>query len=123
MSALLSAQPIHASRSDATARPAVYVAWYQRGPAWTQEKSVRELPVFQAHVAHIRAMEARLLGAGPFAGAQSQKTVGMIIFLATSDAEAQRLADSDPFVQAHYTRVTTVLRWEIDELKPWRGRR
>jgi uncharacterized protein YciI len=84
---------------------------------------VRELPVFQAHVAHIRAMEARLLGAGPFAGAQSQKTVGMIIFLATSDAEAQRLADSDPFVQAHYTRVTTVLRWEIDELKPWRGRR
>jgi uncharacterized protein YciI len=123
MSAFLAMHCADASRSDTTERTAVYVATYQRGPAWTEGTSVRELPVFQQHLAHLRAIEANLLGAGPFAGAESDKTVGMIIFLAASDAEARGLAGSDPFVQAHYTRVMTVLRWEIDKLKPWQEAR
>jgi uncharacterized protein YciI len=95
----------------------VYVAWYERGPAWITGKSVRDFPNFNQHLAHLRAIESNLLGAGPFAG--DQTAVGMILFTAATDEDAQRLAESDPFVVAHYTRVTTILRWKIDKLKGW----
>jgi uncharacterized protein YciI len=105
-----------ASRPAAMSRH-VYIALYQRGPAWNEGTSVHDLPDFEEHVAHIHAIESDLLGAGPFAA--NADPVGMIIFLAAGDDEARRLAESDPFVRAGYTRVTNVLHWEINKLKGW----
>ncbi len=95
----------------------VYVAIYERGPAWVKGKSVRELPAFPAHLAHIRSLEPQLLGAGPFAGAPGESLTGMLVFVASNDDEAQRLAESDPFVKAKYTRVMKVIRWQVQGLK------
>jgi uncharacterized protein YciI len=115
--AVLLVTPLFAASRPAATSQHVYVALYQRGPAWKEGESVHELPDFEEHVAHIRAIEARLLGSGPFI--PNEGAVGMIIFLATGDDEAQALAESDPFARAQYTRVTQVLRWDIDRLKGW----
>jgi uncharacterized protein YciI len=95
----------------------LYVGLYERGPAWIEGRSMREFPNFQQHVAHIRAIDSRLLGAGPFEGKPREITVRMIVFSAATDEDAQRLAESDPFVVAKYTRVSKVLRWQVDKLK------
>ena len=97
----------------------VYAALYERGPAWITGKSVRDFPNFQEHVAHIRAIESSLLGAGPFVEKSGETSIGMVLFLAANDEDAAQLAGSDPFVQARYTRVTKVLRWDIEKLKSW----
>jgi uncharacterized protein YciI len=97
----------------------VYVALYERGPAWVEGESVRQLPVFQQHVAHIKSISARLLGAGPFMARPGESMIGMVLLRASSDEDARKLAESDPFVQARYTRVSKVLRWEVDKLKPF----
>jgi uncharacterized protein YciI len=95
----------------------VYVVLYEHGAAWIEGKSVRQFPNFRQHVAHIQSIESRLLGAGPFAESHGETMVGMLLFFATSDEEARRFAESDPFVIAKYTKVSKVLRWQVDKLK------
>jgi len=95
----------------------VYVALYERGPAWVEGRSVKELPKFAEHLAHIRAIESQLLGVGPFAGNPGDSFVGMMVLVASSEDDARKLAESDPFVVAKYTRVTKVLRWQVSDLK------
>ena len=114
----LGGRPVGGGPQEAP-RQGIYVALYERGPEWIAGKSVREFPNFDAHLTHLRAIETQLLGAGPFAGAPDEPAVGMIIFLAATDEDARKLAESDPFVQAKYTRVAKLLRWNIGKLKAW----
>jgi uncharacterized protein YciI len=115
---LLSAIPLVVCAQQSERVPTrIYVVLYERGPAWIRGKSVREFPDFEQHLAHIRAIERKLVGAGPFTEAPGKMTVGMIIFFAATDADARKLAGSDPFVLRKYTRVTKVLRWNVDKLK------
>lgn len=107
------------ARGQGTTDQHIYVALYERGPAWVTGKSVREFPNFEEHLAHLRAIESKLLGAGPFADSPDERAVGMIIFIAATDEDARRLAESDPFVVAKYTQVTKVLRWKPEKLKGW----
>jgi len=110
----------------ATARPTggqqppqkhVYVALYERGPAWVEGKPAKDLPNFPEHLAHIRAIEPQVLGVGPFAGSAGDSFIGMLVLSASSEDDARKLAESDPFVTAKYTRVTKVLRWQVAGLK------
>jgi uncharacterized protein YciI len=100
----------------------VYVALCERGPAWVEGKSVKEFPAFEQHLAHIHSIEPRLLGVGPFVGAAGETMAGMMVFFAASHDEALKVAESDPFVIGHYTRVTKVIRWQADGLKGCSGR-
>jgi len=95
----------------------VYVAVFERGPAWIEGKSVKESPKFAEHLAHIRAIESRVLGAGPFADTLGEPWVGMMVVIASSNDDARKLVESDPFVMAKYTRLTKVLRWQVNDLK------
>jgi len=103
------------ARGQGTTDQKLYVALYERGPAWMPGK----LPNFEEHIAHSRAIESKLLGAGPFADSPDEKMVGMIVFIAATDEDARRLAESDPFVVAKYTRVMKILRWQPEKLKAW----
>jgi len=103
---LLWAAPALNSQERSSAKQ-IYVALYERGPQLTSQKSVRELSNYDQHLAHIQAIEPRLVGAGPVDAALGQKTIGMMLFSAASDDDARKLAESDPFIAAHYTRVTT----------------
>jgi uncharacterized protein YciI len=98
------------------AKPQVYVALYERGAAWVEGKSVRDLPNFEEHVQHIRSLEPHKAGAGPFASRANESFVGMVVLLAQSEEEARKLAESDPFVMAKYTKVK-IWRWQVDSLK------
>jgi uncharacterized protein YciI len=107
------------ARRQGTAGEHIYVAWYERGPAWPAGESGRKLPNFEDHLAHMHAIESRLLGAGPFVDAPNETMLGMIVFISGSDEDARKLAESDPFVIAKYTSVTNVFRWDVDKLKAW----
>lgn len=57
---LLSAIPLVVCAQQSERVPTrIYVALYERGPAWIPGKSVREFPDFEQHLAHIHAIERR----------------------------------------------------------------
>jgi len=67
-------------------------------------------PLIRAHVAHLRQLDAagRLILCGPFADGQG----GMIIVRAGSLAEAEAIAQADPFVTSG-TEDYTVRTWHL----------
>jgi hypothetical protein len=77
---LLSAIPlVVCAQQSETVPTRIYVALYERGPAWIPGKSVREFPDFEQHLAHIRAIEQKLVGAGPFTDAPGERDVDLHI--------------------------------------------
>ena len=106
----------YSASAQQPARPDVYVAVYEKGPAWVEGKSLRESPVFEQHLQHLRSLGDRAAGAGPFEMREGDRFVGLVIFLTRTPEEAQQLAEADPFVKAGYTRAT-VRHWRVDTLK------
>lgn len=92
-----------------------YLAILRRGPRWTAERTEESARVGQAHMAHIEKMakSGALLIAGPFEhGPEVGAGVpaGIFLFDVAGRAEAVKLAESDPGVQAGRFTVE-VLTW------------
>jgi uncharacterized protein YciI len=100
----------------------VFVALYERGPAWKQGRGVFEQEGIEAHMEHLRANARMLLGAGRFAHATdpaaADQTVGLVIVTATSLAEAEALFAADPAVSNKVLKVT-VRPWETRRVKAY----
>lgn len=79
----------------------------RKGPKWTPEKTPETQRIQEGHLANIRrlAEEGSLVAAGPVEAAEGSDLRGIFVFKGVSRAEAQKLADSDPAVQAGRLRL------------------
>jgi uncharacterized protein YciI len=100
----------------------LFVALYERGPAWTAGKGVFEQAGIEAHMQHLRANADKLLGAGRFGhatdAAATDRAVGLVIVAASSQSEAEALFAADPAVSSGLMKAT-VRRWEARRLKAY----
>jgi uncharacterized protein YciI len=97
-------------------RPLVFAAFYERGPAWDTTKTVVAQPTIREHVAHHEALGTRLIAAAPFAARGGDPAVGMVVFVATSAADAQRWLEQDPAVLGGVMRAT-LRRWGVSAVR------
>jgi hypothetical protein len=111
-----------AGQTPPPAKPQVFVALYERGPAWDDAKGVFEQTLIKEHMQFLRANWDRLLGAAPFAqgiaAGSSDKSVGMVLVSAASLEEAQSLIAGDPAVSGNLMKAP-VRRWLVERLKPY----
>jgi hypothetical protein len=110
---------------DAPAPSGVYAALYSRGAKWAAGKPTFEQQEIADHVRHHAGLGERRLGAAPFAKDHEDATdplVGMVIFIAATEAEATDWAVSDPAVVAE-TLDVRVHPWQVDALRPFPLRR
>lgn len=101
-------------------RPALFVAIYERGPAWDDAKGALEQSRIQEHMAYLRANLEKLVGAAPFqqgiSVGSTDPTVGMVVVAADNQEDAQRFVAGDPAIAAGLMK-TTVRRWLADYVK------
>ena len=103
-------------------RQSAFVALYERGPAWDDAKGAFQQTSINEHMQYLRANLEKLIAAAPFrqgveAGA-SDRTVGMVIVLASSQEEAERLIANDPAV-AQKLMVVKVRQWMVERVKSY----
>ncbi len=80
-----------------------FIVFLRRGPKWTAEMTPEIEKVLEGHFANIKKLtaEGKLALAGPFFGQEGDSALaGLFIFRVDSIAEAIRLAEQDPGVQA-----------------------
>lgn len=77
-----------------------YLGFLSRGPKWTPERTPATAELQKAHIANINRLAEmkKLVVAGPFG--DNGPLRGIFVFKVASLAEAKRLADTDPSVQA-----------------------
>ncbi len=82
----------------------LYAAWL------TVEDSELNLAKRPEHLKYLEGLyaEGKVAWAGPF----SDRTGGLVIYRADSDAQAQALAQADPVVSSG-ARTVTIRRWEL----------
>jgi len=102
--------------------PTVFVAIYERGPAWDASKNAFEQTSIPEHRQFLAANADRLVGFAPFqqgvAPGSTDKTVGMVIILAATQEDAQKFVAGDPGITSGVMK-TTVRRWMVDKLKAY----
>lgn len=108
--------------APAQPRSPVFVAIYERGPAWDDAKGAFVQTGIQEHVQFLRANAANLVGAAPFQQGISvggtDHTVGMVVVMAASQEEAQALISADPAIAGNLMKAT-VRRWLVDRMKAY----
>ena len=114
--------PLPAAPAVEAPRPQVFVAIYERGPAWADGKGAFEQAGIREHMAYLRANWATLIGAAPFeqglpAGA-ADRVVGMVLVLAASQQEAEALVGADPAISGKLM-TATVRHWLADRVKAY----
>lgn len=80
-----------------------FIVFLRRGPKWTAEMTPEIEKVLEGHFANIKKLtdEGKLVLAGPFMEQTGDSALaGLFIFRVDSIAEAIRLAEQDPGVQA-----------------------
>lgn len=108
--------------APAQPRSPVFVAIYERGPAWDDTKGAFVQTGIQEHMQFLRANAAKLVGAAPFqqgiGAGGADRTVGMVVVMAASQEEAQALIDADPAIAGNLMKAT-VRRWLVDRVKAY----
>ncbi len=94
----------------------VFVAFYERGPAFVGGKGVTEQPHFGEHANHVLGRPEWRIAGGPFASNASSQAVGMVVFQAVDVADAERWAAHDPAVVAGVFKVT-IHQWMVTSIK------
>jgi uncharacterized protein YciI len=106
----------------AQARQPAFVAIYERGSAWDDSKGVFEQTGINGHMQFLRANSDKLIGAGRFRqGTEPNATdrmVGMVVLLATTQEEAERLIANDPAVVGNVMRAT-VRQWLAERIRSY----
>ena len=99
------------SQAAPAARPPDLVTYQfgliRKGPKWTPEQTPETQKIQEGHMANIpRLAEAgSLVAAGPIEAPEGSDLRGIFVFKGVSRAEAQKLADGDPAVQAGRLRL------------------
>lgn len=94
----------------------VFVALYERGPAFASGKDVPEQPHFREHVEHLRSRGERIIAGGPFPVSDGDAAVGMVIFQAANRQGAEEWIAKDPGVTAGVFKVT-VRQWRVQAIR------
>jgi uncharacterized protein YciI len=77
----------------------VFVAMYERGPAWTGDAvAFGQLPI-KGHIAYFKALDDRLIGAAPLRVQSGDNIIGMVVFVARNQEDAQTWLAADPAVK------------------------
>ncbi len=99
-----------------------FVAIYERGSAWDDSKGVFEQAGINGHMQFLRANSDKLIGAGRFRqGTEPNATdrmVGMVVLLAATQEEAERLIANDPAVVGNVMRAT-VRQWLAERIRSY----
>ena len=103
-------------------RQSAFVALYERGPAWDDAKGVFQQTGVNEHIQFLRANGEKLIAAAPFrqgleAGA-TDRTVGMVVVLASSQEEAERLIANDPAI-VQKLMVVKVRQWMVERVRSY----
>lgn len=103
-------------------RQPAFVALYERGPAWDDAKGAFQQTPINEHMQFLGANIDKLIAAAPFrqgveAGA-TDRTVGMVIVLASSQEEAERLLANDPAV-VQKLMVVKVRQWMVERVRSY----
>ena len=103
-------------------RQNAFVALYERGPAWDDTKGAFQQTAINEHMQFLRANLDRLIAAAPFrqgveAGG-TDRTVGMVIVLASNQEEAERLIANDPAI-AQKLMVARVRQWMVERVRSY----
>jgi uncharacterized protein YciI len=106
----------------APTRQSAFVALYERGPGWDDGKGAFQQTSINEHMQFLRANSEKLIAAAPFrqgveAGA-ADRTVGMVIVLASSQEEAERLLANDPAV-VQKLMVVKVRQWMVERVRSY----
>jgi len=113
-------QAAPAQRAVAQPRPLIFVALYERGPAWDDAKGAFQQTGIVEHMQFLRASAEKLMGAAPFqqgiAPGGADRTVGMVVVMAATQEEAESLIAADPAV-ANKLMKATVRRWLADRVR------
>jgi uncharacterized protein YciI len=82
-----------------------YVAFLQKGPAWSAEETPERAKIQEGHMANIRKMAetGKLLVAGPFTDDGDLR--GLFVFRTGTLEEAKAMAEQDPAVKAGRLRL------------------
>ena len=111
-----------APQAPAAQRQPAFVAIYERGTAWNDSKGVFEQASINEHMQFLRANTDTLIGAGPFRQGMepgaADRIVGMVVLLAATQEDAERLIASDPAVVGNVMRVT-VRRWLAERVRSY----
>lgn len=92
----------------------VFLALYERGPAWVQDKPPFEQPFLKDHIAHFEALGDRLIAAGSVRGSAGEQLSGVVLFKAADLAEAEGWLAKDPIVINHVS-TGRIVQWGT----PW----
>lgn len=103
-------------------RQPAFVAIYERGSAWDDSKGVFEQAGINGHMQFLRANSDKLIGAGRFRqGTEPDATdrmVGMVVLMAATQEEAERLIANDPAVVGNVMRAT-VRQWLAERVRSY----
>ena len=106
----------------AQARQPAFVAIYERGPTWDDSKGAFEQAGINEHMQFLRSNSNTLIGAGPFrqgiGPGATDRTVGMVVLLAATQDEAERLIATDPAVVGKLMRAT-VRQWLAERVRSY----
>lgn len=104
----------------AASRQPLFVAIYERGPAWDASKGALQQAGIAEHGAFLQANIDKLIAAAPFQQGVvvggSDLVVGMVITPAATQEEAERLIASDPAISGKLMKAT-VRRWLADRVR------
>lgn len=92
------------------AGPGLFIAVYERGPAWIKDQPLSRQPGVREHVAYFQALGDRLIAAAPVRGGSGEVIDGLVMFKASSMDEANAWLAKDPIVLAG-TSKARVVEW------------
>jgi hypothetical protein len=111
-----------APATPAQPRPPVFVAIYERGPAWDAAKGTLQQAGIAEHMQFLRTNLEKLVAAAPFqqglTAGSSDRTVGMVLVLAPTQDDAEKLVTADPAITGKLMTVT-VRRWLVDRVRAY----
>jgi uncharacterized protein YciI len=98
------------------------VVLYERGPAWDDAKGTMQQTGVNEHIQFLRANIDNLIAAAPFRqgleAGSTDRTVGMVVVLASSQEEAERLVANDPAI-VQKLMVVKVRQWMVERVRSY----
>jgi uncharacterized protein YciI len=115
------ATPAPAPAATTDAKPQAFLAVYERGPAWNDDKGTMEQAGIDEHIKYLRANSRQLLAAGRFEDANlaaGDRAVGVVVVGAANRAEAAAFFAADPAITGNLMTVT-VRHWLIGVMRAY----
>lgn len=115
-SGTLASSSVTSSTSEQDHELKVFVAIYERGPAYQADKGLFQQPSVREHIQHHEALGERLIAAGPLRTHQEDRSVGIVVFMEKSESDAQQWLHSDPAIVTQVLRAN-VRQWGVSRVR------